>query len=762
MTFFLLPSLCAAAFLTVPAAVGSDHEGNWLHWRGPLQTGVSLEDYDDPSFNPEPVWTHEVAGRGTPVIHDGRLYSWGYRGKGPDLVEVLAAMDPSTGEVLWERTFSDFISDTIYNRYSIGAPTVDPETGNVYLHTTYGLVNCHDRDGNLLWEISMMERFGRLTFPNGRAGAPVIDGDLMITRAVTSYWGAEGPARDRFFAFDKKTGDLVWSSTPGVGPPFLKDTSFSNPFVTTRAGRRVLYAGTGCGNIVAVNAADGTPLWRYQISMGGVNSSPVIHGDKLICIHGKENLDSTEMGRMFAIRLPEDDAKAEGEVDPAQRGAPRVPVDVEIWRFPITMFTSSPCLVGDRVYQVTHEGELYCFDVDSGAELWHTKLDTGQLHASPAFVDGLLFVPMNSGKLLVIRPMDEGCEILHEIPVEGNCLGSPAICNGMVYVHTTEKLYSFEIENSGVQWKSMPEEAAVTKGEATRFRAVPADVLLEPGTKATFRFQALDTNGNVVGDVSQPSWESFVPPTAKVKARMDAMFNEGGELMAPPVAEESAGMFKGTADGLTGFVRGRIVRSVPFEEDFEGYELTVQHPQLGYSFAYPPLPWIGARLKWEVQELEGNKVLAKTLDRILFQRSMSFIGHPDSANYTLQADVMTDGNRRIKSTVGLINQRYNISLVGNSNLLEINSNHERVKENVPFSIKANTWYVLKTRVDVADDGSGVIRAKAWERGMEEPEAWTLEVEHKNAHKEGGPGIFGLSPQSQKSVYIDNLKITAND
>ena len=32
-----------------------------------------------------------------------------------------------------------------------------------------------------------MERFGR-HLSNGRTGAPVIDGDLVIVRGVTSYW----------------------------------------------------------------------------------------------------------------------------------------------------------------------------------------------------------------------------------------------------------------------------------------------------------------------------------------------------------------------------------------------------------------------------------------------------------------------------------------------------------------------------------------------------------------------------------------------
>ena len=55
---------------------------------------------------------------------------------------------------------------------------------------------------------------------------------------------------------------------------------------------------------------------------------------------------------------------------------------------------------------------------------------------------------------------------------------------------------------------------------------------------------------------------------------------------------------------------------------------------------------------------------------------MTFIGHPELSNYVMQADVMTDGNRRIKSDVGLVNQRYLIVLKGNANQLEVSSNQE--------------------------------------------------------------------------------------
>ena len=74
--------------------------------------------------------------------------------------------------------------------------------------------------------------------------------------------------------------------------------------------------------------------------------------------------------------------------------------------------------------------------------------------------------------------------------------------------------------------------------------------------------------------------------------------------------------------------------------------------------------------------------------------------------------------------------------------------------------KANTWQTIKARIDVAADGSGMIRAKVWPRAEAEPESWTLEFKHNNAHKSGSPGLFGFSPQ-EMPVYIDNVKVTPN-
>lgn len=724
----------------------------WLDWRGPHQIGISDEQNVPETISMDDLlYSYEMRGRGTPVIANGTVYAWGYNGEGPDMREYLVALDEATGDKKWELAFNDFISDTIYSRYGIGAPTVDAETGNIYLHTTAGLMNCISPDGEILWQHSLMEKFGRLTFPNGRTGAPVIDGDLVITHCITSNWGANGPARDRFYAFDKVTGDLVWESTPGVRP---LDSSFSTPVFEWRNGKRLFYAGTGCGNIVCVNARTGEPVWRFQMSMGGVNSGVVLLDDMLVAIHGKENIDASSMGRMVGIKLGAEPA-------PGEAGPVVLDESYELWRQPLEMFTSSPVLVDGYVYQVVKTGELVCVEAKTGEIMWSKKLSNSQLHASPLYADGKLFVPMLTGSFFIINPSPEKPEILTELTFEGQLIGSPAIYNGKLYQFTTNRLYVFDLGST------TPEASAVAMkspapGEASRIQIIPSQVLAHPGDTFTFRVHALDANGIFVTELDADAieWESFVPPTARTPSELDAEA-DGDTMTIPESASLSAGAFKGSIDGMDGFVRGRILPNPPFIEDFESYELTGEN-SMGEPFAFPPLPWIGARMKFEIVNLNGDNVLAKTLDNVLFQRAMSFIGLPDAKNYTMQADIMTDGNRRTRSTAGLINQRYLIALLGNQQAIEISSNQERIKVSVPFRWSVDKWYTLKSRVDVNEDGSGVVRAKAWPRDEEEPDNWLIEVPHANAHTHGAPGFYGFSPQVQFRVYLDNLKVTPNE
>ncbi len=750
--------VCVAAaclWLALPASAAKYDSANWYSWRGPQTNGVAHDTGLNDTLG-EPTWTYPVYGGGTPVAANGRLYVFGYKGERGDLREVLLCLDARTGEPIWEHRFADFVSDIIYERYGIGSPEIDPATGNLFLMTSPGLLMSFDADGKMLWERSLLEEFGRLTFPNGRTGTPRIDGELVIIHGITANWGLNGAPRDRFYAFDKRSGELVWYSTPAIAP---KDSSYSTPvFQTLEDGTRVFYAGTGCGNLVCIDARTGEPLWRFHLSTGGINSTPVLYGeDRLIILHGKENLDKSTSGRMVSLKLPRE--RPTGDL-PKILGK-----EIEAWRNnDLSSFTSSPTLKGDFVYQTTVHGELKKVDARTGEFVWIKKLAPDQLHASPLYLDGKLYAPFLEGSFFVVKDGDEP-QLLDEKRFDKPLTGQPAYYDGMLYLEGKGALYAYDLGLEGEPVKSawdfgqVQPEARPTAGQALR-RVLPPEFRLRPGESFQLYTERLNVppgTVSLIDDRSIGQWEKYIPEGARVRAEVDAVISQDGVLTAGEDAKQSAGAIRYSQGGIAGTARGRVVIGDTYTEDFEDFALSQTNGD-GESFGFPPLPWLGARFRYQVIEEDGGQVLANTLDRVILQRSRTFIGDPEASGYTMQVDVKTDGNRRISSTAGLINQRYAIALVGNWRILEVTSNHDRLKESVPFAVRPGTWYTLKTRVDVHDDGSGMIRAKAWERGTDEPAEWTIEVAVDDAHVKGSPGLYAFSPQSQKRVYFDNLKI----
>jgi len=804
-----LMALAAAIFgspfhLAAASASGGPVRG-WLSWRGPEQTGVSRETGLPDSVDPKnPLWLADFPGQSTPVIANGKLYIMGYLGEGPDLQEGVACFDADTGQKLWQQLFNDFLSDTIYLRYATATPAIDPETGNVFIQGTQGILAGFTPDGKDIWERSLMEEFGRLTFPNARTASPVIDGDFVITRGITANWGAQGPASDRFYAFDKKTGELVWASTPGDRP---KDNSFSHPQLAWHNDKRVFYAALGDGSVACVNARTGEALWRVPLFRAGINATTIVHDNKLIAIFGVPY----EPGQLVALRLP--------DVEPTNAAAGPVVLErakLQLWAADISTSTSSPILAGDTVYVVAEKGDLCAVNADTGEVKWKLKLGIEERNSCPLYADGKLYVPMlddpdtkitggeagTTGAFYIIRPGEKDAEMVAHVALEGRCFGTPVAYNGKLYLQTTKHLYcwgshqknaqqtekAIEVETPKITLGSIPEptnkQVLLTiplPGPAKSLQIIPSEVTLRPGQTAAFRARTIDANGLVVeeiADVKALKWASFIPPTARVKSTMNATFNTEGGLVADAATKPSAGAFEAIqaysiavtsgpfmtnssaskSAPLKGYIRGRVLPYLPLHQDFESFTLSETNTTEGAAFAYPPLPWIGARFKFEVRERDGNKCLVKTIDNKFFQRATVFLGAPDAKNYTIEADVMSDGNRRKMSEVGVINQRYAIVLKGNEQKLEVNSNLERLRESVDFKWQPNVWYHLKSRVDLAADGSGVVRGKAWKKGEPETDAWTIEVKHRTGHQEGSPGLFGFSPQDMR-VYIDNVSVT---
>ena len=123
--------------------------------------------------------------------------------------------------------------------------------------------------GKMLWTRSLAVEVGLVTTHGGRTVSPIVHDNLVIVSGVSTGWGDLARAAHRFMAFDKKTGEYVYISTPG-GRPF--DTTYSPPIIAEVKGAKLLIAGGGDGTSTGDDAgpllsgpAAGDPVVRSSI-----------------------------------------------------------------------------------------------------------------------------------------------------------------------------------------------------------------------------------------------------------------------------------------------------------------------------------------------------------------------------------------------------------------------------------------------------------------------------------------------------------------
>jgi outer membrane protein assembly factor BamB len=324
---FIILNICFA--FTLAAA------GDWAEWRGPARDGISNEKNLPVKWSPAGenlAWRAPYGGRSAPIVMGDRVYLQNSAGQGETLQERVMCFNADTGKLVWEHRFNIYLSDVPPHRVGWASPVGDPTTGNIYVFGVGGNLISLNRDGKVLWERSLGEDFGLLTTHGGRTVSPIIDGDLVIVSGVTFMWGTHGRGGHRFMAFDKKTGETMWVSSPGMRP---YDTTYAPPIIVNVNGTRLLIQGASDGLIHAIKPQTGEPVWRYEISKRGLNTGVVVHGTTAILTHSEENLDSNEMGRMVGV-----DATAKGDIKPEQ-----IKWTIKGWQGGF----SSPVLDGDRL-----------------------------------------------------------------------------------------------------------------------------------------------------------------------------------------------------------------------------------------------------------------------------------------------------------------------------------------------------------------------------------------------------------------------------
>jgi outer membrane protein assembly factor BamB len=736
---------CALLFFTVVpfghAASGSD----WPEWRGLARDGRSAETGLPTSWSKTGenlVWSAPYGGRSAPIVMGGRVFLFNTAGEGETMQERVVCLDANTGKLQWEHRLNVYESDVPPRRIAWSSPAGDPATGNVYVFGACNELTALSNDGKVLWGRSFTEEFGAWTTHGGRTVSPIIDGDLVIVSTVTDGWGELALRRHRYYAFDKRTGEAVWISTPG-GRPF--DTTYSTPIVATINGTRLMIAGAGDGSVNALKVTTGEPVWSYAASKRGVNPGVVLKGTTAIISHPEENLDTSEMGLLAAV-----DAAAKGTI-----GKDQIKWAIKN----VQVGPASPIVDGDRIYHLDAGANMIAFDAGTGKELWRQSLGTIQ-KASPVLADGKLYVGTENGKFFILKPGPDRCEVLDSDELESvdkvqikteagddliasneQIIASVAVSRGRIYLVSTKAIYCIGKKAPSAELPKVKEtiENAPAGSQVAHVQVVPVDFLAKPGVASKFRVRLFDDHGRFIREEANVTWS-----LEQLKGAA-----QGNQFTPASDSGAQSGMLKATVGGVTGAARVRVIPSLPLNEDFN---------QIAGDAA--PISWINATGKWSVREVEGNKVLVKNPNPPAFKRTRSLIGPADWSNYTIEADVLAVEKRRQMGDAGVVAQRYTLALFGNNQRIELQSWQIEEKRTVkkPFAWKADTWYRLKLQVENLPDGKVRARGKVWLASESEPAAWVVERIDPIGNRQGSPGIFADAPND---VLIDNIKVTSN-
>jgi outer membrane protein assembly factor BamB len=612
--FCLLPLLAAATCLSLfpvsPACgqtassmgVWSARPMDWPYCRGPEMNGISREkglvDRWSPHSGPGSnlLWLKKnLAGRSTPIVMNGNLYTI-VRDK-PETKEeseAVVCVDAATGNEIWRHRFNVYLSEVPDFRVAWSSVVGDPASGDVYALGVCDYFVCLDgRTGKKKWDHSLSEEYGMLSTYGGRTNFPIIHGNLVIISGIVIGWGDMAKPAHRFIAFDRRNGQAIWFNQTRLFP---FDTTFSAPVITVINGEPQLIIAGGDGDLHGMQPQTGKLLWNYHISpKRGVNVTPLVVGNVVICGHSEENVGDTTMGALFAV-----DASKRGLLTKQNGG--------ELWRHTQwEFFRSSPIVVNGFVYAIDKGGKLRAVELKSGKPVDSVTLG-GTASGSPIYADGKIYCCTENGIWWTLEPQKNGKlrRVFRARLNHTDVNGSPIVSHGRIYLPTSKGIYC--IGKKGAKPTAdprpdFPSEAPLASDtQPAQVQLVPVESLLKPKQSQQYQVRLFNSRGQFLR-IAKPGEAKF---ELKGPGKIDAngLLSTGAHKNAHPVYV-SAKVGK-----LVGKARVRVVPDLPWSVDFNNGVI--------------PITWVGIRYRHIPLDFEVFKEFRYTQKDLLAARTYIF------------------------------------------------------------------------------------------------------------------------------------------
>ncbi len=407
---------------------------DWPQWRGPEGQGHS-DAKNLPltwSESQNVVWRTAIPGKGwsSPVIEGAQIWmttAIESEASEEEKKKRLAAntgnqplnisgrlslravcVDRMSGKLLHDiELLSEDSPEPIHALNSFASPSPIIENGRLYCHFGTNGTACLDtQTGKLAWTNHEL----RLNHENGPGSTPMLFGDLLIIHC-------DGSDTQYVAALNKLTGKVVWK-TPRSGTmdpnPQLKK-AYGTPLVTELGGQPTVIS-PGADWLYAYDPESGRELWKLSYGAQGFSIVP-----RPVIGHGMVFFSTSFMKpEILAVKL---------------NGTPEI-----AWRFKKQAPNMpSPLLVGDELLVIADKGVATLLDAKSGETLWTERLG-GNFCSSPLIADGRIYVGNREGQTFVLAPGKE-FKLLATNTLDGQIMATPAAVDGALFVRTDKALY---------------------------------------------------------------------------------------------------------------------------------------------------------------------------------------------------------------------------------------------------------------------------------------------------------------------------------
>lgn len=192
------------------------------------------------------------------------------------------------------------------------------------------------------------------------------------------------------------------------------------------AGYRVDIDNPTRGFVYALDAANGSVIWQFDVP-GAFLSSPTVY-DGTLYIGG-----SGENNTVYAIDVNSGNS---------------------VWEFETgSSVVSSPTIIDGTLFIGSNDGNLYALSAKNGDELWRFKTDS-KILSSPTVADGSVYLTNNSGNLFGVN-VDDGKKVW-EFDLGRSYdeeRSSPTVRDGRVIVGTSDSLVvAVDAVNGEKEW----------------------------------------------------------------------------------------------------------------------------------------------------------------------------------------------------------------------------------------------------------------------------------------------------------------------